>query len=334
MSMDVGIARLEVRVEAQVQSASTTLPSLPGIRTGSVSSGQPDRTAPAPRSADPCEDRRMALTGGRELLADAERGGYAVPGFNVSNLELALGVLDAAEARRSPVLLQFNPGNLNHFGGVAVAAATARTLAEGANVPVAVHLDHGHELGLLRAAARAGFSSLMYDGSIKPLELNIRETREAAVIALEHGVALEAELGHVGGREPGVITSEAVLTDPAAARRFVEETQVDALAVSVGTAHGLAGSVDLALVRELRAAVRGLPLVLHGGSGVPPGQLRDCVRAGIRKLNVSSEIHAAFAAAIAGSRGGDPRPVLLEARAAVATVAAQRMDALGSSLRA
>ena len=276
----------------------------------------------------------MALTGGRELLADAERGGYAVPGFNVSNLELALGVLDAAEARRSPVLLQFNPGNLNHFGGVAVAAATARALAEGANVPVAVHLDHGHELGLLRAAARAGFSSLMYDGSIKPLDLNIRETREAAVVALEHGVALEAELGHVGGREPGVITSESVLTDPAAARRFVEETQVDALAVSVGTAHGLAGSVDLALVRELRAAVRGLPLVLHGGSGVPPGQLRDCVRAGIRKLNVSSEIHAAFAAAIAGSRGGDPRPALLEARAAVATVAAQRMDALGSALRA
>ena len=154
------------------------------------------------------------------------------------------------------------------------------------------------------------------------------------MLALEHGVALEAELGHVGGREPGVITSESVLTDPAAARRFVEETQVDALAVSVGTAHGLAGSVDLALVRELRAAVRGLPLVLHGGSGVPPGQLRDCVRAGIRKLNVSSEIHAAFAAAIAGSRGGDPRPALLEARAAVATVAAQRMDALGSALRA
>ena len=290
----------------------------------------------------------MVLTGGRELLADAERGGYAVPGFNVSNLELALGVLDAAEARRSPVLLQFNPGNLDHFGGIAVAAATARALAKGANVPVAVHLDHGHEVGLLRAAARAGFSSLMYDGSIKPLDLNIRETREAAVLALEHGVALEAELGHVGGREPGVITSESVLTDPAAARRFVEETQVDALAVSVGhdgrgdrrplpppaARYPLAGSVDLALVRELRAAVRGLPLVLHGGSGVPPGQLRDCVRAGIRKLNISSEIHAAFAAAIAGSRGSDPRPALLEARAAVATVAAQRMDALGSALRA
>ena len=284
----------------------------------------------------------MPLAGGRELIANAERGGYAVPGFNVSNIELALGVLDAAEASRSPLLLQFNPSNLDHFGGIAVAAATARALATGAAVPVAVHLDHGPNLELLRGAVQAGFSSLMYDGSTYPLERNIRETREAAALALEHGVAIEAELGHVGGREPGVATSESVLTDPAAARRFVEETQIDSLAVSVGTAHGLAGSVDLALVRELRAATRGLPLVLHGGSGVPPEQLRDCVRAGIRKLNVSSEIHAAFAAAIAsaspspstGQRGVDARPALVAARAAVAAVAAQRIDALGSALRA
>ena len=276
----------------------------------------------------------MPLAGGRELIADAERGGYAVAGFNVSNIELALGVLDAAEARRSPLLLQFNPSNLAHFGGVEIAAASARALAERATVPVAVHLDHGGDLELLRAAARAGFSSLMYDGSTYPIGRNIRETREASALALEHGVALEAELGHVGGREPGVVTSESVLTDPTAARRFVEETAVDALAVSVGTAHGLAGSVDLALVRELRAATRGLPLVLHGGSGVAPDQLRDCVRAGIRKLNVSSEIHAAFAAAIAEQRGPDPRPALVAARAAVAAVAAQRIEALGSALRA
>ena len=280
----------------------------------------------------------MPLAGGRELIANAERGGYAVPGFNVSNIELALGVLDAAEASRSPLLLQFNPSNLDHFGGIAVAAASARALAEGAAVPVAVHLDHGPNLELLRGAAQAGFSSLMYDGSTYPIERNIRETREAAALALDHGVAIEAELGHVGGREPGVASSESVLTDPAAARRFVEETQIDSLAVSVGTAHGLAGNVDLALVRELRAATRGLPLVLHGGSGVPPEQLRDCVRAGIRKLNVSSEIHAAFAAAIASAsteqRGLDPRPALVAARAAVAAVAAQRIEALGSALRA
>ena len=276
----------------------------------------------------------MPLAAGRALLADAERGGYALAGFNVSNLELALGVVDAAEARRAPILLQLNPGNLEHFGGMEIAAATARTVASSATVPVAVHLDHGPEVGLLRAAGSAGFTSLMYDGSTLPLERNIQQTREAYVLALEYGLSLEAELGHVGGREPGVATSESVLTDPAAARRFVDETRIDALAVSVGTAHGLAGSVDLTLVRELRAATRGLPLVLHGGSGVPPDALRDCVRAGIRKLNVSTEIHAAFAQALGELRGADPRPALRSARAAVAAAAAQRIDALGSALRA
>ena len=146
-------------------------------------------------------------------------------------------------------------------------------------------------------------------------------------------MALEAELGHVGGREPGVATSESILTDPAAARRFVDETQVDSLAISVGTAHGLAGTVDVALVRELRAAARGLPLVLHGGSGVPPTALRDAVRAGVRKLNVSTEIHAAFANAVAETSGSDPRPALRAARNAVAAAASLRIDALGSALR-
>src|SRR5262245_27002369 len=107
----------------------------------------------------------MPLAGARELLAAAEAGGYALPGFNVSNIELALGVLDAAQARRAPVLLQFNASNFEHFGGIEVAAATARTLAAQATTPVGVHLDHGGSIEVLRAAVRAGFTSLMYDGS-------------------------------------------------------------------------------------------------------------------------------------------------------------------------
>ena len=276
----------------------------------------------------------MTLVGGRELLVAAERGGYAVPGFNVSNIELALGVLDAAEARRAPLLLQFNPANLEHFGGISVAAATARALAAGATVPVAVHLDHGPSVGLLREAVRAGFTSLMFDGSTFPFERNVRETREAYAVAAAAGVALEAELGHVGGREPGVLTSEAQLTEPEAARRFVEQTGVDALAVSVGTAHGLAGEVRLDLVRELRAATRALPLVLHGGSGVRASQLRECPGAGVRKVNVSSELHAAFAAALDERSGADPRPALKAARAAVAETAARRIDQLGAAQQA
>jgi ketose-bisphosphate aldolase len=275
----------------------------------------------------------MTLVDGRELLAAAERGGFAVPGFNVSNLEIALGVLDAAEARGAPVFLQFNPGNLSHVGGIEVAAALGRLLAAQASVAVALHLDHGPDLGLLRAATASGFTSLMFDGSTFPLERNLRETRLAYIHALEANVALEAELGHVGGREPGVVTTSAVLTEPAAARRFVEETKVDSLAVSVGTAHGLAGEVNVALVRELRAATYGLPLVLHGGSGVSPRDLREAVRAGIRKVNVSTEIHAAFTRAIREAAGNDPRPALRAGREAVAQAAADRIELLGAARR-
>lgn len=276
----------------------------------------------------------MPLVPGFDLLTGAERGTYAVPGFNVSNVEMALGVLDAAEARGAPLFLQFNPSNLKHIGGVEVAAALARTLAQRATVPVAVHLDHGPDVALLRRAVAAGFTSLMFDGSTFPIERNRRETMSAYAVAQEARVPLEAELGHVGGREPGVVTSEAVLTDPEAAARFVEETRVDSLAVSVGTAHGLAGQVDLPLVREIRAAVRGLPLVLHGGSGVTPQDLRASVLAGIRKVNISSEIHAAFARALAEASGGDPRPALVRGREAVAQVAMERIDLLGAARRA
>ncbi len=275
----------------------------------------------------------MPLTTGRELLRAAEHGRYAVPGFNVSNLELALGVLDAAEQLRAGVLLQFNPANIEHFGGIEVAAATARALAARAAVPVGVHLDHAGSLDLVRAAIRAGFTSLMFDGSTFPLERNQRETMEAVAAALEAGIALEAELGHVGGREPGVATSESVLTDPESARRFVDATRVDSLAVSVGTAHGLAGEVNLDLVAALREATRGLPLVLHGGSGVRLAQLREAVRAGIRKVNISTEIHSAFSSALAAGVEADPRPALRRARSAVADAAAARIELLGAAHR-
>jgi tagatose 1,6-diphosphate aldolase GatY/KbaY len=273
----------------------------------------------------------MPLTGARELLVAAERGGFAVPGFNVSNVEMLLGVLDAAQERRAGVFVQFNPSNYRHIGGIEVAASLVRTLAARVPVPLALHLDHGTSLPMVREAIAAGFTSIMFDGSTVPLERNQRETMQAFAATREAGLCLEAELGHVGGREPGVVSSEGVLTDPEVAARFVEQTTVDSLAVSVGTAHGLAGAVDVALVRELRAATKGLPLVLHGGSGVTPIDMRRAVEAGIRKVNISSELHAAFALAIRESTGGDPRPALMAARAAVAQIAADRIDLLGAA---
>ncbi len=276
----------------------------------------------------------MPLVGAIELLSAAERGGYAVPGFNVSNIEMIQGVLLAAAERRAPIFLQFNAGNLDHIGGVEIAAALVRPLAARAETPVALHLDHGPSVALVRQAVRAGFTSVMFDGSTYPLERNRTETMQAYAAAQEGHLALEAELGHVGGREPGVRTSEMTLTDPEVAARFVQETRVDSLAVSVGTAHGMAGAVRLDLVRELRIATHALPLVLHGGSGVSPHDMRDAVAAGIRKVNISTEIHAAFTRAIAGASGNDPRPALSAGRAAVAAVAAERMDLLGASHQA
>ena len=275
----------------------------------------------------------MPLAGATELLAAAERGGYAVPGFNVSNLEMALGVIAAAEELRSPLFLQFNPANFEHMGGLEVAAAVGRALAARATVPVALHLDHAPTLALIRQAIRLGFTSLMFDGSTFPLDRNRRETMEAFAAAQEAQLSLEAELGHVGGREPGVRTSETVLTDPEVAARFIEETRVDSLAVSVGTAHGLAGEIRLDLVRELRIATRQLPLVLHGGSGATPHDLRESVRAGIRKVNIGTEVHSAFARALQEATGNDPRPALRAGRDAVAAVAADRIQLLGAARR-
>lgn len=279
----------------------------------------------------------MTLASGRDLLIAAEAGKYAIPGFNVSNIELALGVIDAANTYGAPILLQFNQSNLDHIGGMRAAAALGRALAAEAAVPVGVHLDHGASVAMVRAAAQAGFTSLMFDGSTTPLETNLRGTLEAVAIGMEFGLAVEAELGHVGGREPGVATSESVMTDPVSAQRFVEETRVDSLAVSVGTAHGMAGAVRFDLIEELRAATHGLPLVLHGGSGVTPEDLTESVRAGIRKVNISTEIHAAFVRGLSadgGPRGSDPRPALRAARAAVAEAAAQRIELLGAARRA
>lgn len=268
----------------------------------------------------------------------AVRGRYAIPGFNVSNIEMAMGVLDAATAARAPIFLQFNPSNLDHIGGIDMAAALGRRLAERAAVPVALHLDHAPDPALLRRAVAAGFTSLMFDGSTFPYDRNRHETMAARSIATEAGLALEAELGHVGGREPGVATSEMVLTEPALAARFVTETAVDSLAVSVGTAHGLAGHVDLGLVRALHEATGGLPLVLHGGSGVRPPELREAVTAGIRKVNISSEIHAAFATALTealhADSARDPRPALRAAREATAQAAMERIALLGATRRA
>lgn len=279
----------------------------------------------------------MALVSGKVLLDAAVRGGYAVAAFNVLTLEVLQGVMDAAEAERAPVFVQFNPGNLRHVG-LTYAAAMARAAAEAATVPVALHLDHGDHYDQAVQCLRAGFTSLMYDGNNESFETNVAITRRVVELAHPVGVTVEGELGRIAGREEdwNVAAEDAEMTDPALARAYVERTGVDCLAVAVGNVHGLtARSADLDLDRlaRLRAVVP-VPLVLHGASGIPDTTVREAVRLGVVKFNVATQLNAAYLRAMAGAGEAAPqdlRDLLMTARAAVRDAAADRIRVFGGA---
>jgi fructose-bisphosphate aldolase class II len=231
-----------------------------------------------------------------EVLQPAMRDGYAVPGLVCLGWEDARAYVRAAEAERAPVILQAGPGARAHMP-VAVWGAMFRALAEDASVPVVAHLDHGLTVGDCQAAIAAGFTSVMIDGSAFTLEHNIRLTAEVAAFAHAAGVSCEGELGVVGYAGGKASTG----TDPEEASRFVRETGVDALAVSVGNVHlqqGAGEGLDVALIRRIQA-VTDVPLVIHGGSGVPMEQ-RAALAAGSRiaKFNIGTELRMAFGAAL------------------------------------
>lgn len=239
-----------------------------------------------------------------EVLGPALRGGYAVPGLVCLGWEDARAFVRAAEAERAPVILQAGPGARAHMP-VAVWGAMFRNLAEGASVPVVAHLDHGLTVADAQAAIAAGFTSVMIDGSALPLEENIRLTAEVAALAHAAGVSCEGELGVVGYAGGKVSTG----TDPEEAARFVCETGVDALAVSVGNVHlqqGAGRGLDVALIRRIEAATS-VPLVIHGGSGVPEDQ-RTALAAGSRiaKFNIGTELRMVFGAALRAAVAKDP----------------------------
>ncbi|MFN4192521.1 MAG: class II fructose-bisphosphate aldolase [Tabrizicola sp.] len=239
-----------------------------------------------------------------EVLGPALAGGYAVPGLVCLGWEDARAYVRAAEAERAPVILQAGPGARAHMP-VAVWGAMFRELATGASVPVVAHLDHGMTVGDCRAAIAAGFTSVMIDGSALALEENIALTAEAAALAHAAGVSCEGELGvvgYAGGKE-------SLGTDPEEAARFVRETGVDALAVSVGNVHlqtGAGQGLDLGLIRRIEAATS-VPLVIHGGSGVPADQ-RAKLAAGSRiaKFNIGTELRMAFGTALRAAVAKDP----------------------------
>jgi fructose-bisphosphate aldolase class II len=276
----------------------------------------------------------MPLARTADLVAAAYRVRGGIAAFNVITLEHAEAIVAGAEAAAKPVILQISENAVKfHNGRVKPIAAAARAIAEGAAVDVSIHLDHVEDIALLHASDDAGVSSVMFDASTLDYDANVAATRAAADWAHERDIYLEAELGEVGGKDGA--HAPGVRTDPTEAAAFVAATDVDALAVAVGSSHAMSSrtaTLDFDLIARLRAAVP-VPLVLHGSSGVADGDLRKAVAAGITKINVGTILNIAFTDAVrarlAEDRVVDPRKYLAAARTAVADTVASIASVIG-----
>lgn len=275
----------------------------------------------------------MPLTPTDRILRSAELEGFAAGAFNVIQLEHAEAILAGAGQAKAPVILQISENAVAYHGGLAPIAAAAAAAARSSEVQAALHLDHATRFDLIKEAADCGFGSVMYDGSKLPWDENVRSTREITAWCHDRGLTVEAELGEIGGKD-GAHTP-GVRTDPDEAAAFVAATGVDALAVAVGSSHAMTvreAALDLDLIADLRRAVP-VPLVLHGSSGVPDGTLAEAVRAGMRKVNISTHLNRLYTEAVRTALAADPALVdprrwLGPARDAVATEVARLLGVL------
>lgn len=241
----------------------------------------------------------MALVNMKELLRQADVQGRAVGAFNVSSIEMICGVTAAAESMHTPVILQIAQARLSTTP-LPMLGRAMRAAAENAQVPIALHLDHGQSMDCIQTALDLGFTSVMYDGSALPLDENIRHTREVVRLAGRYGAAVEAEIGHLGRTEDGeIIAGAPAYTRPDDAISFADQTQVDALAVAIGNAHGVytgTPTFHFEVLEEIRARCA-TPLVLHGGTGASKANFRRCIECGVRKINIATAIYMASAKA-------------------------------------
>lgn len=231
----------------------------------------------------------MALVKLSELLEQVDNRTGAVGAFNVSNMEMTMGAISAAEELKTPIILQIAEGRLA-YSPLALLGPIMVEGAKNANVPIAVHFDHGSTLEKIREALEIGFTSVMFDGSKYDLEENIRRTKEVKALADEYGADVEAEIGRVGGAEGDYKSVDILLTDVEEAKRFVAETGVAALAIAIGTAHGnylKKPELSITRLKEIAAAVD-CPLVLHGGTGLTEDDFLQCWQNGIRKINIAT----------------------------------------------
>lgn len=238
-----------------------------------------------------------------DMLRRAQCGGYAVGAFNFENMEMAIAIVEAAEELSSPLIMQTTPSTVK-YAGLDIFRANAYALAARAKVPVALHLDHGDSFELAVAAMKAGYSSVMIDGSHKPIEENIALTQRVVCEAGTKGIPVEAELGHVGGKEDD-LENNVGYTEPDDAVKFVKQTGVSSLAVAIGTAHGfykVAPVLDVARLSEIRKQLKkagfDIPLVLHGASGLSDDAVRKCIEEGICKVNFATELREAYTSGV------------------------------------
>ncbi len=243
----------------------------------------------------------MCLVSMKEMLIKAREGHYAVGQFNINNLEWTEAILDEAQALNAPVILGVSEGAAKYMGGWLVVSAMVKAYIKSKNitVPVALHVDHGSSFEVVKAAIDAGFSSVMIDASHFPFEENIEITKKVVEYAHAKGISVEAELGRVGGQEDHVV-AETMYADPEECRILVEKTGIDCLAPALGSVHGpyhgepKLGFDEMAYINDLLK----MPLVLHGGSGIPDEQLRKAIDRGTAKINVNTESQQAWTAIV------------------------------------
>lgn len=232
----------------------------------------------------------------KSILDHANENNYAVMAVNCINMEMARGVIEAAEEMHSPIIVQMGPGQMKKHAHATEMYPMIKAMAERVNVPVCLNMDHGSVFEDLMNAIKIGFTNVMYDGSSLPYEENMARTNMICTIAHSKGISVEAELGHVGQAIDEDDKQTDFLTNPIQAKEFVDRTGVDALAVAIGTAHGAypkgkIPKLDFERLKELKAALK-MPLVLHGGSGAGEENIRKAVAYGINKINVCTDAFA------------------------------------------
>ena len=286
------------------------------------------------------------LVSARDMLIKARDGHYAVGQFNINNLEWTKAILLTAQEMNSPVILGVSEGAGKYMTGFKTVAAMVKAMDEclGITVPVALHLDHGTYEGA-KACVEAGFTSIMFDGSHYPIDENVAKTTELVKLAHDNGLSIEAEVGAIGGEEDGVIGAGEV-ADPAECAK-IASLGVDFLAAGIGNIHGKYPAnwkgLDFEALDAIHKATDNIPLVLHGGSGIPTEMVKKAISLGVSKVNVNTECQLTFAAATrkyieAGKdlegKGFDPRKLLAPGVEAIKATVKEKIELFGSANKA